>query len=66
MSVPYRLPPDPEAAGTGQAEPSPDTGSELGPEVDGPSAANIETATKIKKVDPRVFQDGIYIVTKKA
>ena len=43
MSVPHRLPPEPEAAGTEQAEPSPDTASELEPEVDGPSAANIET-----------------------
>jgi large subunit ribosomal protein L6 len=30
----------------------------------GQSAANIEQATKIKGYDPRVFQDGIYIVTK--
>jgi large subunit ribosomal protein L6 len=28
------------------------------------SAANIERATKIKDFDPRVFQDGIYIVDK--
>ncbi|QLH75340.1 MAG: 50S ribosomal protein L6 [Methanomassiliicoccales archaeon] len=28
------------------------------------SAANIERATKIKGFDPRVFQDGIYIVEK--
>jgi large subunit ribosomal protein L6 len=28
------------------------------------TAANIEQATKIKKLDPRVFQDGIYIVEK--
>ena len=28
----------------------------------GQSAANIERATKIKRKDPRVFQDGIYIV----
>lgn len=28
------------------------------------SAANIERATKIKNFDPRVFQDGIYIVEK--
>ena len=28
----------------------------------GQSAANIETATKIRDYDPRVFQDGIYIV----
>ncbi len=30
----------------------------------GQTAANIEAATKIKKVDPRVFQDGIYIIEK--
>lgn len=28
------------------------------------SAANIESTTKISKVDPRVFQDGIYITEK--
>lgn len=30
----------------------------------GQTAANIELATKIKRKDPRVFQDGIYIVEK--
>jgi len=30
----------------------------------GQTAANIERATKIKNFDPRVFQDGVYIVTK--
>lgn len=30
----------------------------------GSSAANIETATHIRKRDPRVFQDGIYVVEK--
>ncbi|OGS41748.1 MAG: 50S ribosomal protein L6 [Euryarchaeota archaeon RBG_16_62_10] len=30
----------------------------------GQTAANIERATKIKGYDPRVFQDGIYIVEK--
>ncbi|UCH88980.1 MAG: 50S ribosomal protein L6 [Thermoplasmata archaeon] len=30
----------------------------------GQSAANIEQATKIKNYDPRVFQDGIYLVGK--
>jgi len=37
-----------------------------GPNVEdvGQSAANIERATKIKGFDPRVFQDGIYIIEK--
>jgi large subunit ribosomal protein L6 len=30
----------------------------------GQTAANIEQATRIKKKDPRVFQDGIYLVSK--
>jgi large subunit ribosomal protein L6 len=30
----------------------------------GQSAANIELATKIKNYDPRVFQDGIYLIGK--
>ena len=30
----------------------------------GQTAANIELATNIKGYDPRVFQDGIYIVSK--
>ena len=30
----------------------------------GQTAANIEQATKIKALDPRVFQDGIYVVEK--
>ncbi|MDY6930289.1 MAG: 50S ribosomal protein L6 [Halobacteriota archaeon] len=32
----------------------------------GQTAANIEQKTKIRKLDPRVFQDGIYIVSKGA
>lgn len=37
-----------------------------GPDIEavGQTAANIEQATKIRGFDPRVFQDGIYIVTK--
>ncbi|BDC35392.1 MAG: 50S ribosomal protein L6 [Candidatus Methanoliparum thermophilum] len=30
----------------------------------GQTAANIEAATKIKRKDPRVFQDGIYLIKK--
>jgi len=30
----------------------------------GQTAANIEAATKIKRKDPRVFQDGIYLISK--
>ncbi|MBW6516966.1 MAG: 50S ribosomal protein L6 [ANME-2 cluster archaeon] len=30
----------------------------------GQTAANIQQATKIKRFDPRVFQDGIYVVEK--
>jgi large subunit ribosomal protein L6 len=30
----------------------------------GQTAANIEQVTKIKRFDPRVFQDGVYIVEK--
>ncbi len=30
----------------------------------GQTVANIEQATKIKSRDPRVFQDGIYVVAK--
>ena len=33
-------------------------------EAVGQTAANIEQATKIKRRDPRVFQDGIYLVEK--
>lgn len=37
-----------------------------GPDIEavGQTAANIEQATKIREYDPRVFQDGIYIVEK--
>lgn len=38
------------------------TGADI--EAVGQTAANIEQATKIKNYDPRVFQDGIYIVEK--
>jgi large subunit ribosomal protein L6 len=33
-------------------------------ELLGNSSANIEHATKIRKRDPRIFQDGIYLVTR--
>lgn len=38
----------------------------VGPDIEavGQTAANIERATKIKGYDPRVFQDGIYIIEK--
>jgi large subunit ribosomal protein L6 len=38
----------------------------MGPDIErvGQSAANIERTTKIRDYDPRVFQDGIYIVDK--
>ncbi|MGC8584817.1 MAG: 50S ribosomal protein L6 [Thermoplasmata archaeon] len=37
-----------------------------GPNIEdvGQTAANIERATRIKDYDPRVFQDGIYIINK--
>ncbi|HLY77451.1 MAG TPA: 50S ribosomal protein L6, partial [Thermoplasmata archaeon] len=37
-----------------------------GPDIErvGQSAANIEQTTKIRDYDPRVFQDGVYIVEK--
>ncbi len=43
-----------------------DTLTLTGPSVEDVSqtAANIEQATRIKKKDPRVFQDGIYLVSK--
>lgn len=43
-----------------------DTLTLTGPDVEavGQTAANVEQATKIKNKDPRVFQDGIYIVSK--
>jgi large subunit ribosomal protein L6 len=39
----------------------------LGPYVEdvGQSMANLERATRIKKRDPRVFQDGIYLVSRR-
>jgi len=40
------------------------TVSGLNKEDVGQTAANIEAATKIKRKDPRVFQDGIYLTKK--
>lgn len=40
------------------------TVSGINKESVGQTAANIEQATKIKRFDPRVFQDGIYVVAK--
>jgi len=40
------------------------TVSGMNKETVGQTAANIEAATKIKRKDPRVFQDGIYLTKK--
>lgn len=52
--------------GATQVEVKGDTLLVNGPDIEevGQTAANIEQATKIKNYDPRVFQDGIYIVEK--
>ena len=52
--------------GDTQVEVRGDTLTLTGPDVEavGQTAANVEQATKIKNKDPRVFQDGIYIVSK--
>ncbi len=43
-----------------------DTLTVRGPDVEavGQTAANVEQATRIRRKDPRVFQDGIYLVSK--
>lgn len=43
-----------------------DTLTIQGPDVEavGQTAANVEQATRIRRKDPRVFQDGIYLVSK--
>lgn len=52
--------------GATQVEVRGDTLTVTGPNREdvGQTAANIEQATRIKNKDPRVFQDGIYIVSK--
>ncbi len=55
-----------KVVGATQVEVKGDTLLVNGPDIEavGQTAANIEQATKIKDYDPRVFQDGIYIVEK--
>ncbi len=52
--------------GLTEAEVQGDTVVLRGPDVEavGQTAANIEKATSIKGYDPRIFQDGIYLVSK--
>ena len=52
--------------GVTKVEPKGDQVFLTGPSIEdvGQTAANIERATKIRNLDPRVFQDGVYIVVK--
>ncbi|MFQ6012419.1 MAG: 50S ribosomal protein L6 [Thermoplasmata archaeon] len=52
--------------GATQVEVKGDTLTVRGPDLEAVSqtAANVEQATRIKRKDPRVFQDGIYLVSK--
>ncbi len=52
--------------GTTRVDVKGDTVTIQGPDIEavGQTAANVEQATRIRRKDPRVFQDGIYLVSK--